>query len=216
MPQRLHNSIFKAPVPITLSTANDLVNGDQVVRQQIGEFEEVAEPYILDSTPDVLSIGRRCVEDGYRFVWEPYSLHPTITTAGGKVVTLVSRDCCPYLDDYEPDYYNPAVAAVTPTNEKTVTWDPDGPSYDEPKPRREPYVRPAGRHPRSDGPDSDVSSDDDYGWPTAELAAHVAALNQRGSNSCESSVASPKRSVSLAAAEASNWTEAGKANPQPI
>ena len=38
-------------MPITLSTAKDLVNGDQVVRQQIGEFEEVAEPYILDSTP---------------------------------------------------------------------------------------------------------------------------------------------------------------------
>ena len=51
VPQRLQNSIFKAPVPITLSTANDLVNGDLVVRQQIGEFEEVAEPYFLDSTP---------------------------------------------------------------------------------------------------------------------------------------------------------------------
>ena len=76
MPQRLQNSIFKAPVPITLSTANDLVNGDLVVRQQIGEFEEVAEPYILDSTPDVLSIGRRCVEDGYEFHWKPYFTLP--------------------------------------------------------------------------------------------------------------------------------------------
>ena len=106
------------------STANDLVSGDKVVRQQIGAFGEVAAPCILDSTPDVLSIGRRCVEDGYRFVWEPYSLHPTMTTAAGKVVTLVSRDCCPYLDDYEPDCYNPAAAAVTLTSEKSVTWDP--------------------------------------------------------------------------------------------
>ena len=66
-----------------------------VVRQQIGEFNEVAEPYILDSTPDVLSIGRRCVEDGYAFYWEPYSLHLTRAAAAGKVVTLISRDCCP-------------------------------------------------------------------------------------------------------------------------
>ncbi len=112
-------------MPITLSTANDLVNGDMVVRQQIGEFNEVAEPNLLDSTPDVLSIGRRCVEDGYAFYWEPYSLHPTIVTAEGKVVTLISRDCCPYLDDYEPKYVNPAVAAVTQEVGNSVTWDPE-------------------------------------------------------------------------------------------
>ena len=67
---------MRAAVPITLSTASDLVSGDMVVRQQIMEASEVAEPYILDSTPDVLSIGRRCVEDGYAFHWEPYSLAP--------------------------------------------------------------------------------------------------------------------------------------------
>ena len=83
---------MKATVPITLSTASDLVNGDMVVRQQILEFTEVAEPYILDATPDVLSIGRRCAEDGYAFQWEPYSLAPTIITAEGRVVTLISRD----------------------------------------------------------------------------------------------------------------------------
>ena len=120
------------------------------------------------------------------------------------------------LDDFEPDYYNPAVAAVTTTNEKSFTWDPRGRSYDEPKPYREPYVRPVGRHPMSADPDSDDSSDDDFGWPNAELAAHVAALNQRGNNSCESLVAPHKRSVSLAATEASNWTEVGKFNPRPI
>ena len=118
MPQQYRQLIFAAPMPINPSTANNHVNGDKVVRQQIGEFGEIAEPYILDSTPDVLSTGRRCVEDGYRFAWEPYSLHPTMTTASGKVVHLVSRDCCPHLDDYEPNYSNPAVAAVLPTSDK--------------------------------------------------------------------------------------------------
>ena len=99
-------------MPILLATANGLVDGDKVVSQQIGELLEVAEPYVLDSTPDVLSIGRRCVEDGYEFHWGPYSLDPAITTPEGKVVQLISRDCCPYLDDYEPNYC-PAVSAVT-------------------------------------------------------------------------------------------------------
>ena len=89
-------------MPITLSTANDLVDGNFIVKQQIGVFHEVAEPYILDSPPYVLSIGRRCVEDGYAFHWEPYSLAPTMITSRGKTVTLISRDCCPYIDDNEP------------------------------------------------------------------------------------------------------------------
>ena len=79
-----------APVPITLSTANDLVKGNQVARQQIGEFREIATPYLLESTPDVLSIGRRCVEDGFEFHWAPHSLHPTMATPDGHVVYLTS------------------------------------------------------------------------------------------------------------------------------
>ncbi len=75
--------ISRAPVPILLATANDLVSGDKVVRQQIGELGEFAEPYVLGSAPDVLSIGRRCVEDGYTFVWKPYSLSPAIATPVG-------------------------------------------------------------------------------------------------------------------------------------
>jgi hypothetical protein len=171
------DSIFRAPMPILLATANDLVQGDKVVAQQIGELGEVAEPYVLDSTPDVLSIGRRCVEDGYEFVWKPYSLHPTITTPRGRVVKLVSRDCCPYLDDYEPNYF-PAASAVTQANENkrvdnSVTWDPEGPTYDEPKPRRRKSVRPQGRHPNSDfnSDSSDVYSDDDRSSPAREAGS---------------------------------------------
>ena len=102
-----------------LATANDLVSGDKVLPQQIGELGEVAEPYVLDSTPDVLSIGRRCVEDGYTFLWKPYSLNPTITTPPGRVVTRVPRDCCPCLDDYEPSY-SPVVPAVVQS--EADTW----------------------------------------------------------------------------------------------
>ena len=63
--------ITTAGIPILLATANNSVNGDKVVQQQIGKLGEAAEPYVLDSTPDVLSIGRRCVEEGYSFEWLP-------------------------------------------------------------------------------------------------------------------------------------------------
>ena len=51
VPTRLIGFISKAPIPIQLATANDLVNGDKVAQQQIGELGEVVEPYVLDSTP---------------------------------------------------------------------------------------------------------------------------------------------------------------------
>ena len=39
-------------------------------------------------------------------------------------MTLRSHDCCPYLDDYEPDYVNQAAAAVSASAEsKELTWD---------------------------------------------------------------------------------------------
>ena len=44
-------------------------------------------------------------------------------------MTLISRDCCPYLDDHEPSYAKPAVAAVPQKVGYSVTWDPE---FDEP------------------------------------------------------------------------------------
>ena len=112
-PAHQHVYISPAKAPILLSTANDLVHGATVIVQHILELGENAEPYILDSTPDVLSIGRRCVEKGFSFEWLPYSLSPTLTTPEGVIVTLVSRDCCPYLDDYDPACSVVAPAVLT-------------------------------------------------------------------------------------------------------
>ena len=122
----LRDNITDSAEPITLHTANGLTDCTLCVSQQIVGLHETVEPYILDSTPAVLSIGRRCVEDGCAFHWEPYSLAPTMITAKGVVVQLVSRDCCPYLDDHDhldPHYRAPALAA-THGKGTSVRWDP--------------------------------------------------------------------------------------------
>ncbi len=76
VPPCLQDSIMKAIVPITLSTANDLVNGDLVARQQTMEFNEVAEPYILDLTPDVFSIwGADALNMGMPSIGNPTPWH---------------------------------------------------------------------------------------------------------------------------------------------
>jgi hypothetical protein len=80
--------------------------------QQIGKLSDAAEPYVLDKSPDVLSIRRRCVVGGYGYQWLPYSLKPTLTCPDGSVIELISTDCCPYFDDYEPDGHSVAAPAI--------------------------------------------------------------------------------------------------------
>ena len=91
LPAWQFDMITRANIPIQLSTANDLISSDKIAPQQIGEPGEVAEPYVLDQSPDVLSIGRRCVQKGHSFNWPPYSLKPALAGPSGQIVALVSR-----------------------------------------------------------------------------------------------------------------------------
>ena len=106
--------ITKAKTNALLSIANDIISSDIMVPRQIGALACDAEPYVLDQSPDVLSIGRRCVQEGYSFQWLPYSLVSTLRCPTRKVVKLVSRVGCPYLDDYEPSERSVAAPAVAP------------------------------------------------------------------------------------------------------
>ncbi len=110
--------ITNATIPVLLSTANDIISSYLVVPQQTGALGCDAEPYVLDQSPDVLSIGRRCVQDGYSFQWLPYSLAPTLRCPTGKVIKVVSRVGCPYLDYDDPNarsISSTAAASIVPT-----------------------------------------------------------------------------------------------------
>ena len=56
------------------------------------------DPYLVKSTPAVLSVGMRCIDDGYDFVWigskreDPYFVKPD-----GKTIPLTVNDYVPYL-----------------------------------------------------------------------------------------------------------------------
>ena len=76
-------------MPLVLNTANGECQIDQSVPIQIGPTAENAEALLLDSTPDVMSIGYRCVEKGYGFYWEPYSHAPYYVLPDQEVVTMI-------------------------------------------------------------------------------------------------------------------------------
>ncbi|MCP3883502.1 MAG: hypothetical protein GY701_34620, partial [Sulfitobacter sp.] len=86
---------------ILLQTANGPAQCTQTVPQQIGPLGVQADPYVLESTPDVLTIGYRCEALGYGFYWEPYSSTPILVKPSGRQIHLQSEHYVPYLYDYD-------------------------------------------------------------------------------------------------------------------
>ena len=72
----------KADESVKLTTANGHTIGTDVVDVKVSGMTESCSPYVLPSTPVVLSLGKRCMEEGYGFIWvpgkEPMLLRPDL------------------------------------------------------------------------------------------------------------------------------------------
>ena len=107
-------------------------------------------PYLVESSPAVLSVGTRCVDKGYDFIWRgSKGESPYFVTPRGRKVILEVKDYVPYLcsgkscvsvpavdesDDPAPDdivdeEYSPSIA---PRNEDDDV-DPQGIDVDKPE-----------------------------------------------------------------------------------
>ena len=91
----------KAKTPVQFQTANGNTKGMEVVTMNIVEFDESVEPYVLPNTPSVLSIGRRCMHEGYHFIWLSKK-HPYMITPSGKLVALTVEDPIDNVDQRGP------------------------------------------------------------------------------------------------------------------
>ena len=63
-------TIRNAEVRIRLQTANGIVWVKQTAKVHVVELDVTVLAYILDGAPALLSLGRLCRENGYRYVWE--------------------------------------------------------------------------------------------------------------------------------------------------
>jgi hypothetical protein len=81
---------------ISLNTANGLITVDEQAIMQSIALGDVVEPLILPSTPAVLSIGKRCMNLGYSFVWKA-GHKPVLITPGKKVIKLDVENDVPFL-----------------------------------------------------------------------------------------------------------------------
>merc|ERR1712020_489208 len=90
------NSIVKSICPVSLHAATATVDANQMLKVYIDQLGEEANMLVLPDTPTVLSIGRRCMEHGYGFWWEPYGM-PVLILPDGRYIILDVDGYIPYL-----------------------------------------------------------------------------------------------------------------------
>ena len=84
--------------PIRLITANSESLSMKQGKVKVPELNATVSPYLVQRSPPVLSVGLRCVEDGFDFVWRgSKNEKPTLISPDGKVIELEVRDYVPYL-----------------------------------------------------------------------------------------------------------------------
>eukprot|EP00969_Alexandrium_andersonii_P013989 609935-Alexandrium_andersonii.AAC.1 len=94
--QILKRWIRKAEKPIEFATANGNAEADEILEVFIEEFGQTIKPYILESTPDVISVGVRCMKHGFSFVW-PCGKTPYFILPNGQIAGLGVAGGIPYL-----------------------------------------------------------------------------------------------------------------------
>ena len=83
--------------PIIFHTANGSTATQTEAEIDLGTFDMTSQAYVLDDTPSVMSLGKRCMEEGYSFVW-PSGKMPFMVTKNGERIDLTIHDNIPYVD----------------------------------------------------------------------------------------------------------------------
>ena len=125
LPPKLVEHIHKSEDPQNFDTANGALPADEQVAMQIEGVPDNVHPYVLKDSPDVMTIGRRCVRVGYGFHWPAFSTRPYYDLPakfGGGRLNLVSIGDVPYLlDTWNPEGLKNALPAMPATFARKVT-----------------------------------------------------------------------------------------------
>ncbi len=81
---------------IMFSTANGRIESRNVVPFYCEELAQSVQPFLLHDSPPVLSVGKRCMEQGFTFHWQA-GMNPIMTNPQGDVVELEVERNIPYL-----------------------------------------------------------------------------------------------------------------------
>ena len=84
--------------PVQLNTAGGYNASDQMVGVLCPNLDEGQfDALLLESTPNVISVGQRCVDYGYSFHWPAWSEEPYLESPSGAIIMLRVHNNVPYL-----------------------------------------------------------------------------------------------------------------------
>ena len=98
--------------PIQMMTANGPNSASEQCDVSVESIGIEVKPYVLPDTPSVLSIGQRCMEEGFDFIWRANS-RPYLKTPEGKKVYMDVKDNVPYLKSWHENVCVPARRATS-------------------------------------------------------------------------------------------------------
>ena len=82
---------------INFHTANGVTSTSKMTDIQFNVFEEPVKAHVLEDTPSVLSMGKRCLEQGYTFIW-PSGKDPFMIDNSGLMINMRVKDHIPYVN----------------------------------------------------------------------------------------------------------------------
>ena len=90
------SKVREAEQPLNLTTANGTKVADKQTSYHVNIIDADLEPYVLEDTPSVISVGRKCIKEGWDFVWRAFS-RPYFRKPDGPKIKLEVHDYVPYL-----------------------------------------------------------------------------------------------------------------------
>ena len=94
--KKLGLDVEKSVHPMSFFTANGVTSTSDVAKIHFDEFESTHTPYVLDESRSVLSVGKKCMEEGYSFVW-PANAVPYMVSPENKKILLEVEGNIPYV-----------------------------------------------------------------------------------------------------------------------
>ena len=82
---------------INFHTANGVTSTSKMTDIQFNAFKEPVKAHVLEDTPSVLSMGKRCPEQGYTFIW-PSGKDLFMIDNNGLMINMRVKDHIPYVN----------------------------------------------------------------------------------------------------------------------
>eukprot|EP00435_Cladocopium_sp_Y103_P045227 s435_g12.t3 len=82
---------------VNFHTANGVTSSTKRSDIDFKTFDEPAQMHVLDDTPSVLSMAKRCLHLGYSFIWST-GKDPYMIDSNGNVIEMTVKDYIPYVN----------------------------------------------------------------------------------------------------------------------